>query len=113
MKGLVEMKCSNLGVEMTCKLEGVSIADKAHLFHCLKQALEVNDFEWRLINDFLKFLERYEYGEEEEEEGAAPDIIGRAKAMGLNVEDKASGVFINGDQNKMRELLRELLEGNL
>lgn len=106
MKGLVEMKCSDLGVETTCRLKGVSFADKAHLFHCLKRALEVDAFEWHLINDFLEFLER-------EEKGAAPDIIGRAKDMGLNVKDTGSDVLINGDQDKMRELLRKLLEGNL
>lgn len=105
MKGLVEMQCSNSGIEITCRLEGVSIADKAHLFRCLKQTLEVDAFEWHLINDYIEFLEQ-----EEDEEGAAPDIIGRAKDMGLNVKDMDSGVLINGDQNKMREFLKELLE---
>lgn len=110
MKGSVEMKCSTLGVETTYKLEGVSIADKAHLFHCLKQALEVDALEWRLISGLLEFLEQ---GNDEDEKEDAPDIVGRAKDMGLNVEDGDSGVLINGDQNKMKELLRELLEGKL
>lgn len=58
MKGLVEMKCNNLGIETVCHLEDVSIADKAHLFHCLKQALEVDAIEWHLISGFLEFLEQ-------------------------------------------------------
>lgn len=64
MKGSVEMKCSTLGVETICKLEGVSIADKACLFHCLKRALEVDALEWHLINSFIEYLEQVDDDDE-------------------------------------------------
>jgi len=68
MKGSVEMKCSTLGVETICRLEGVSIADKACLFHCLKRALEVDALEWHLINDFIEYLEQVDDEKREMEE---------------------------------------------
>lgn len=58
MKGIVEMECTTLGIQTTCKLEGVSITDKAYLFHCLKKALEVDDLEWRFINGYIELLEQ-------------------------------------------------------
>lgn len=58
MKGTVKMECTTLGIQTTCKLEGVSIVDKAYLFHCLKQALEVDALEWRFINGYIEFLEQ-------------------------------------------------------
>lgn len=68
MKGFVEMKCTTLGVETTCCLKDVSISDKAHLFHCLKQALEVDALEWQLISGFLEFLEQVDAEDEDEDE---------------------------------------------
>jgi len=58
VKGIVQMECTPLGIQTTCKLEDVSITDKAYLFHCLKQALEVDDLEWRFINGCVEFLEQ-------------------------------------------------------
>lgn len=87
MKGFVEMKCTNLGIETTCRLEGVSIEDKAYLFHCLKKALEVDALEWNLISGFMEFLEQYN----DEKEKEAENIIDRIA----------------------QEVLKELLEGTL
>lgn len=71
MKGIVKMECTPLGIQTTCKLEGVSIADKAHLFHCLKRALEVDALEWRFISGCMEFLERVD-------DEDAPDVVDRA-----------------------------------
>lgn len=68
MKGSIEMECTTLGIKTTCKLEGVSITDKAYLFHCLKQALEVDDLEWRFINGCIEYLEQVDDEKREMEE---------------------------------------------
>lgn len=68
MKGSVKMECTTLGIQTTCKLEEVSIADKACLFHCLKQVLEVDDLEWRFINGCIEFLEQVDDEKREKKE---------------------------------------------
>jgi len=75
MKGTVEMKCTTLGIETTCKLEGVSVADKAHLFHCLKRALEVDALEWHFINGFMELLEQDD-NEKREKKELLKDLLG-------------------------------------
>ena len=68
MKGIVEMECTEPGIQTTCKLEEVSITDKACLFHYLKKALEIDDLEWRFINGCIEFLEQVDDEKREMEE---------------------------------------------